>query len=125
MPRRSTRDDPGAVRSRRRYRVGLELGYDSRTAQEGAGNIGRFCELVRAKGRDPTEFGQLAVRLSGGKPRLGTPKSLRIAAAYRRLRDLGASSAEATVASKTAAATRALEALLLAVAAGEVESTEP
>ena len=122
MPRRATRTDPSAVRSRRRYQIGTSLGYDSRTALEGAGNIGRFCELVRAVGRDPSEFGQLAERQPGGRPRTGSERSLRWAAAYRRLRDLGASSAEATEASKSAAGTAALEAALLAARASGIDS---
>lgn len=100
MPRPRTRFDASAKNGRARYRVLRRLGYDARTAHEGAGNIRRFVELVRLAKRNPADFGRLAEKQFGGKPRVDTPRSRRRTAWYHELRALGARSAEASEASK-------------------------
>lgn len=113
MPRPRTRYDASARNGRARYRVLRRLGYDGRTAHEGAGNIRRFVELVRLAGRDPADFGSLARKQFGGRPRVDTPQSRRRTAWYHELRGLGASSAEASEASKVLGRYEALRTELL------------
>lgn len=122
MPRPRTRFDASAKSGRARYRVLRRLGYDGRTAHEGAGNIRRFVELVRLAKRDPADFGRLAEKQFGGRPRVDTPRSRRRTAWYHELRGLGASSAEASESSKVPERFERLRAELLSRRQPELHS---
>lgn len=111
--------DRASVRTRQRYWALIELGYDCRTAKNGANRIATFVALVTAKGQTVADYGDLGRRELGGKPRVDTPRSRTWKVRYERLRALGAGSAEASEASQIERTYRELETLLVADSAGD------
>lgn len=101
-PRNPDRNELHHLRKETRYWVCRRLGLGAYAAREASNCVGRFVETLIAHGKDPAAYGELAVRLLGGKPRTDPERAAR----YRELRKRGLSAAIASRIAQTPGVTR-------------------
>ncbi len=91
-PRKRNRNARHDVLKRARYAVMIGLGLDSYSARSAAGRNSLFVETLIAHGKHPEDYGELAMRLTGGHQRNNPGRQAR----YRELRRRGLSAADAS-----------------------------